>query len=72
MRNKLTVLVIFFILFSKKIFSNNSLEMDNFMRSSGKIYVVIAVLLLIFVGIIIYLIRIDKKVSKLEKQIRNS
>ena len=37
------------------------------MRSNGKIYVVVAVMLTIFTGIIIYLIRLDRKISNLEK-----
>ena len=40
------------------------------MRQDGKIYVVVAVILLIFSGMVIYLIRIDQKVSKLEKELR--
>jgi hypothetical protein len=38
------------------------------MRSDGKIYVVVAVVLTILAGLIIYLIRIDRKISKLEKK----
>lgn len=47
--------------------SPNVTEMADIMRSNGKIYVVVAVLATIFVGIIVYLIYIDKKLSKLEK-----
>ena len=43
-------------------------EMADTMRSNGKIYVVVAVVLTIFLGIIIYLIRLDRKITKLEKQ----
>jgi len=43
-------------------------SMANEMRSNGKIYVVVAVLVTIFIGIIIYLIRLDRKISKLEKE----
>ncbi len=43
-------------------------EMADTMRSNGKIYVVIAVILTIFAGIIFYLIRLDRKISKLESQ----
>ncbi len=42
-------------------------EMADVMRSNGKIYVVVLVLATIFAGLIIYLIRLDKKISKLEK-----
>lgn len=38
------------------------------MRSNGKIYVVVAVLTAIFIGIVIYLIRLDRKLTKLEKE----
>jgi uncharacterized membrane protein len=37
------------------------------MRSNGKIYVVVAVCLIILFGLIAYLVRIDRKISKLEK-----
>jgi hypothetical protein len=42
-------------------------QMADGMRASGKIYVVVAVLLLILTGIFIYLIRLDRKISRLEK-----
>ena len=38
------------------------------MRSNGKIYVVVAVLTTILIGLIAYLIRLDKKISNLEKE----
>lgn len=43
-------------------------EMADAFRKDGKIYVVIAVLSLVFIGLTVYLIMIDRKVSKLEKQ----
>lgn len=46
----------------------DSVDMADTMRSNGKIYVVIAVILTIFAGIIIYLIRLDRKMTKLEKE----
>lgn len=45
-------------------------EMATGLRSSGKIYVVVAVLVIIFIGIVIYLTRLDKKISKLEKEMK--
>jgi hypothetical protein len=41
------------------------------MRANGKIYVVVAVILTIFAGIVIYLIRLDRKMSRLEKNIHS-
>ncbi len=42
-------------------------EMADGMRSNGKIYVVVLVLATIFAGLIIYLIRLDRKIAHLEK-----
>ena len=42
-------------------------EMADTMRSNGRIYVVVAVVVTILVGLILYVIRIDRKLSKLEK-----
>ncbi|MEO5564037.1 MAG: CcmD family protein [Chitinophagaceae bacterium] len=41
---------------------------ESTMRSEGRIYVVIAVILAILAGLILYLVRLDKKISKLEKE----
>ncbi|RDB05086.1 CcmD family protein [Runella aurantiaca] len=40
------------------------------MRADGKIWVVVAVISVIFAGIITFLVNIDRKVSKLEKQLK--
>ena len=37
------------------------------MRSNGRIYVVVAVMLIILIGLILYLVRLDRKISKVEK-----
>lgn len=42
-------------------------EMADTLRSNGKIYVVVLVLATIFAGIIAYLVRMDRKITKLEK-----
>lgn len=43
-------------------------SMDDIMRSHNKIYVVMAVCLVILIVLFLYLIRIDMKVSKKEKE----
>lgn len=47
-------------------------EMADLMRESGKIYVVIAVLAIIFAGIVFYLATIDRKVKRLEKKLQGN
>jgi preprotein translocase subunit YajC len=51
---------------------DNKVEMADSLRSNGKIYVVVAVIITIFAGIILYLIRLDRKLTKLEKNHHNS
>ena len=45
-------------------------EMADAMRSNGKIYIVVAVCLTILVGLFIYVFSLDRKLSKLEKEIK--
>ena len=46
-------------------------EMADTLRQDGKIYVVVVVLLTVLAGTILYLVVIDRKVSKLEKQLKD-
>jgi CcmD family protein len=43
-------------------------NMADTMRSNGRIYVVVAVVLTILLGLILYVFRLDRKISKLEKE----
>jgi CcmD family protein len=43
-------------------------DMATGMRSNGKIYVVVAVLSMVLIGLFIYLFSLDRKISKLEKE----
>ena len=46
-------------------------EDADFMRSMGKMYVVVAVIAAIFIGIVIFLVYLDRKLTKLENQINH-
>jgi len=48
--------------------TNKKVEMADAMRSNGKIYVVVAVLVTILAGLILYMFRLDRKISRLEKE----
>lgn len=67
MKNKLflifTLLLINFSAFSQEI------EMADKMRQEGKIYVVVAVVLVILIGIFFYLFSLDSKLNKLENRL---
>lgn len=42
-------------------------EMADVMRSEGKIYVVLAIILIILAGLFYYLFKLDQKISRFEK-----
>ncbi|RMF00520.1 MAG: CcmD family protein [Bacteroidetes bacterium] len=44
----------------------------DFMRSIGKMYVVVAVIVTIFVGIVIFLVFLDRRLTKIENQIKRN
>jgi CcmD family protein len=46
-------------------------EMADALRASGKIYVVVLVLVIIVTGLLVYLVRLDGKVSRLEREVNN-
>ena len=66
----ITLLLISATMFAQDTTANDP-EMADKLYANGRIYVVVAVVATIFAGIIVYLINLDSKISKLEKQIKN-
>jgi hypothetical protein len=61
-------LILTFVLgFSQDSLQKENPKMADLMRSNGKIYVVVSVLVIILAGLITYLIQLDRKISRLEK-----
>ena len=65
--NKILALL-FFSLIGQSAFAQEA-EMADTMRANGKIYVIVAIVLVILLGLIGYLISIDRKVTNLEKRL---
>jgi CcmD family protein len=64
----------FWLLFFAMVASMPAMAQEtegNIFWRSGKIYVVVGVITIVFIGIVIYLISLDRKVAKLEKEIRD-
>jgi len=53
-------------------YSNTSVEMADLMRSEGKIYVLVGIIVLLFLGLLGYMVFTDRKLDRLEKEIRRS
>lgn len=64
-----TLTVFALLCFSKIAIAQQDAEMADGMRANGKIYVVVAIMVIILVGILAYLFVIDRKVSRLEKRL---
>lgn len=59
------------LLLSQQVFAQQPIEMADRLRADGKIWVVVAVVAAVFAGIIIYLVRLDRQIGKLEKEVKN-
>jgi len=66
---KLTFLLLL-LLFYTGVFaqSNLGVTMDDTLQSSGKIYVVVAIIAIIFAGLALYLFSIDRRLKKIENE----
>ncbi|MEN9611962.1 MAG: CcmD family protein [Bacteroidota bacterium] len=64
----------FLIILSSLLFVStaSAQSLDTLFRSEGKIYVVVGTLAIILTGIILFLIRIDTNLTKLENQIKQN
>ena len=69
-------LIIFLLLISLQGFAqqelrgpeNTKVEMADQMRASGKIYVVVAVITTVLVGMLVYAVVLDRRITKLERE----
>jgi len=46
--------------------AQTQVEMADGMRAEGKIYVVVAIILIVLTGLVVYLVMLDRKVKRLE------
>lgn len=68
--NKTTALTgLIILMFIPFLLNAQPIEMADTMRSEGKIYVVVAILLVIFGGLIGYLFFLDRKITRIEKKL---
>jgi CcmD family protein len=67
--NKFNLFLSFLLCFVASIAQSQPVEMADTMRSEGKIYVVVAILLVIFLGLIGYLVMLDRKITRIEKKL---
>ncbi len=62
------VLSVIMLVFTTQLLWGQSQTLDYY-RNSGKIYVVVAVIVLSFLGIVLFLINLDRRMRKMEKDL---
>ncbi|MEN5235387.1 CcmD family protein [Sphingobacterium faecium] len=65
---KLSLSIALILMSTLNIFAQSDIDMATGLRSSGKIYVVVLVMLVLFLGVASYLFILDRKITKLEKK----
>ncbi len=68
MKNKFYFLLLFFLPVLQAMAQPAEPEMADALRSSGKIFVVLACVLLVLAGMVAFLLVLEKRISRLEKQ----
>jgi CcmD family protein len=65
---KITLSIALLLLSTLSTFAQDDVDMATGLRSEGKIYVVVLVMLVIFLGLAFFLFLLDRRISKLEKK----
>jgi CcmD family protein len=55
-----------------KPLSEAQVEMADAFRAEGKIYIVVAVVMIVLLGIFLYLFMLEKKLAKIEKELNKN
>jgi len=66
-----SILALGCMLISSVAMAQSEVEMADGMRADGKIYVVVAIILIVLTGFIVYLFLLDRKVKKLENLVQD-
>lgn len=52
-------------------YANDRVEMADQFRADGKIYVLVGIIVIIFGGIVVYVINTDRKITNIEKNLHS-
>lgn len=70
MKKIVSLLLVALLMFSFPVLAQDA-EMADGMRSSGKIYVVVGIILIVLLGLVAYLFLLDKKLTRVEEQLNS-
>lgn len=72
---KIITLIAFILVCSLNLFAQQSVDQDTVemadrLRADGKIYVVVGVVLIVLIGMLVYIVRLDGKIRKIERELK--
>jgi CcmD family protein len=70
MKTSIKSLFALVLLMSSAVAYGQNAEMADAFRAEGKIYVVVAIILIVLTGLIVYLFLLDRKLNRLEQMIK--
>lgn len=71
MNTKIIFTIVCMLVSMNVVHAQGANAFEGMMLTNGKLYTVVGVLLIIFIGIILYLFNTDKKLKSLENQIKS-
>jgi multisubunit Na+/H+ antiporter MnhB subunit len=63
------IVYLFLLMIISTVAKAQDAEMADVMRSNGKIYVVVGIVLIVLTGLITYLFLLDRKITRLENKL---
>lgn len=69
METRKSGLALLALLIPTLLLAQQDVDMADALRTNGKIYVVVAIIVLILAGLIAYLVMLDRKITRLEKRL---
>jgi K+-transporting ATPase A subunit len=66
-----TICTLLLVMIGQLVFAQEKVEMADSMRENGKIYVIVVIILIVLSGMLAYLFLLDRKISRLEKEVRH-
>lgn len=69
MKTTIKSLVTLLLAMASQVAYGQNAEMADVFRSEGKIYVVVAIVLIVLTGLVLYLFLLDRKLNRLERMI---
>jgi hypothetical protein len=58
------------LLIAPDLLAQQEVEMADTMRSEGKIYVIVGIILIVLAGLFIYMFMLDRKITKMENKLK--